>query len=94
MLRSRRMRRSTTLNTQRRVDETNAGAVGEWQWRYNSEKLIKGFSMNAIRIRKKLDSEILNLPEFRFFLAQLVPFLRASCRRGEAGEQYLPEGGV
>jgi hypothetical protein len=32
--------------------------------------------MNAIRIRKKLDSETLNLPEVRPFLARLMQFTR------------------
>jgi hypothetical protein len=39
------------------------------------EKIFEGGSMNAIRIRKKLDSEILSLPELRPLLGQTVEII-------------------
>jgi hypothetical protein len=39
------------------------------------EKKVEGIVMNAIRIRKKLDSETLDLPELRQFLGQTVEII-------------------
>jgi hypothetical protein len=39
------------------------------------EKTLKGSPMQAIRIRKKLDSEILNLPELRSLVGQTVEII-------------------